>query len=175
MQLAQPTICMAAPFRIREYEPTDRTRVLELNEAALKPLALFDDSGTNFEELDFADLHDIPGTYLEPGGTFLIGERDGELVAMGGFYPVANDVVKLRRMRVKPTCQGEGLGERLLAALEAEATRRGFTTVTLDTTVEQTAARKFYRHNGYSRTHRGDFDGLESVFFQKQLDLGEQS
>jgi GNAT superfamily N-acetyltransferase len=174
-------------LRIREYDQRDSDQVLELNETVLRDLGLFEGDGPDFADLEFADLHDVEEAYHRRGGTFLVGEIDDTIIAAGGFYPDTNvdmdtntdtgtdtkGVAKLRRMRVAPELQGKGIGSRMLKALEEAAREKGFTALTLDTTVEQTSARRFYRTNGYRRTDRREFEGFDSVFFRKRFDGGE--
>lgn len=174
-------------LRIREYDRRDSDRVFELNETVLRDLGLFEGDGPDFADLEFADLHDVEEAYHRRGGTFLVGEIDDTIVATGGFYADtdadtdtnadtdtdARGAAKLRRMRVTPELQGEGIGSRMLGALEDAAREKEFTALTLDTTVEQTSARRFYRDNGYRRTDRREFEGFDSVFFRKRLDGGE--
>jgi GNAT superfamily N-acetyltransferase len=77
-----------------------------------------------------------------------VGERNavvgmGRLVGDGRIYCFAVDVV------VAPDAQGEGIGRRIMDALEALATRRGLGT-RLDLVAAPDVA-PFYRRLGYSR------------------------
>lgn len=171
---------MSDELHIRRYEQTDHDRVLELHESALR------DAGGYVEDVPpeaEADLHDIVGAYLD-GGEFLVGEHDGELVAMGGFRTVENQydeferpiaepgqTVECKRMRVVPACQRRGFGTRILRTLEDTARERGFERMVLDTGPEMTAARSFYEKHGHEQTGQQTFRGGEFavVFYEKEL------
>jgi len=54
-------------LRIRQYEPGDADAVWNLHERALRDVGVFD---LEYANLD-ADLRDVPGEYLDPGGRIL--------------------------------------------------------------------------------------------------------
>jgi ribosomal protein S18 acetylase RimI-like enzyme len=63
------------------------------------------------------------------------------------FHPEGPDTGRLFQMAVEPARQGQGIGERLVGALEAELAGRGFRTVTLH--ARETAV-GFYARLGYA-------------------------
>lgn len=161
---------------LRRYEPTDRERVLELHEEALRATGEYiEDVPAEVE----ADLHDIEGGYLLPGGEFLVGEMAGTIVAMGGFRPVERSwlrevdddrTAELKRMRVDPVHQRRGYGERVLQTLEERAREQGFKRMWLDTAPELTAARRLYEKHGYEQTGRREFrDGAVAVVLYEKM------
>jgi predicted GNAT family N-acyltransferase len=76
-------------------------------------------------------------------------------------------VAKIERMAVVDDVRGRGVGRALLAFLEAEATRRGASRVTL---WAQVRARKFYEQAGYSPVG-GEFDDGTGIPHQR-MDKG---
>ncbi len=89
------------------------------------------------------------------GDEFWVGELDDKIVTMGAFK-LSNDgagAAELKRMRVLPEVQGQGIGSALLRLLENRARNCGYSSLILDT-VEVTQAQKFYEHHGYHETHR---------------------
>jgi ribosomal protein S18 acetylase RimI-like enzyme len=169
---------MADSLSLRHYRPADRDRVLELHERAMR------DVGAYVEGVPEPDLADVEAAYLESGGEFLVGETDGEVVAMGAFRPAEGYVTELlddlenaaeiKRMRVAPARQGRGYGRRVYSELERRAKERGFDEFALDTTPAQTAAQALYESVGFelARRERLEHDG-ESVtllLYRKPLD-----
>lgn len=151
-----------AELRVRRYEPRDADRVWELHVAAMR------DAGTDPEAMPPQDdLRDVEAAYF-PGGEFLVGERDGRVLAMGGFRPRDDETVELTRMRVAPDHQRRGYGTRMLAALEERARERGFRRATLDTAVGQDSL-PFYRARGYEEVGRQQWREFELVVFEKEL------
>ncbi|MDS0260175.1 GNAT family N-acetyltransferase [Haloarcula sp. S1CR25-12] len=154
---------------VRRYDPADADTVWDLHERALRDAGGYDEA---FAHRD-TDLRDVTGAYLDAGGEFLVGERSGEVVAMGAFQPHDTDdgAVVLRRMRVAPAHQRAGHGTRLLHELEARARKRGFERAELDTTPAQTTAVAFYEHHGYERIGREYVEAADTtlLFYEKSL------
>ncbi|WP_267641175.1 GNAT family N-acetyltransferase [Haloarchaeobius amylolyticus] len=149
---------MPPTLELRRYQPADQDRVRELHEAAMREV------GAYVADAPDTDLETIPETYLAEG-TFLVGEVDGRIVAMGALRPATGYITEfvddlpettavLKRMRVDPAHQRQGYGSRLLAALEDRARELGFTELVLDTTPTQVAAKRLYESHGYEQVQR---------------------
>ncbi len=148
-------------LRIRRYEAADHPDVLRLHETALREVGAYVE-----EEGWDEDLLDIESAYLGDG-EFLVGFYRGRLVAMGAFRRTGPDRAEIKRMRVEPGFQGRGFGQAMLSALEDRAVEQGCTTLHLDTTVRQEAARRLYVRNGYRETGRGRVWSFDCVFYEK--------
>jgi len=152
----------AEPLRIRRYEPGDRRAVRRLHDGALNEVGAHLGRGPWDEDLD-----EIEGAYLESGGEFLVGTLGGEIVAMGALRRTSPATAEVKRMRVKPALQGHGYGQRLLDALHDRAAELGYSTLHLDTTVQQLAARRLYLKNGYREVGRGGIGPSECIFYER--------
>lgn len=115
------------------------------------------------------DLDRIEEEYLHGGGEFLVGEMGGRVVAMGALKRDSSEQAELKRMRVEPALQRQGMGRSMLAALEERAREIGYSALYLDTTVQQTGARRLYASNGYRETGRGRIGPFDCVFYEKEL------
>ena len=58
-------------------------------------------------------------------------------------------------------------GQAMLPALEVRAAEKGYTTLNLDTTTRQEAARRLYVRNGYREAGRGRMWSFECFFYEK--------
>ena len=105
--------------------------------------------------------------YLESGGEFLVGILEKEVVAIGALKRVSPNAAEVKRMRVRPGLQGRGYGQAILDALHRSAAGLGYTTLHLDTTVQQRVARRLYLKNGYREVGRGSFGPFECVFYER--------
>jgi len=86
---------------------------------------------------------------LQPASRhYLVAEEDGIIVGYAGLLAAGTqaDVVTLA---VTATRQGQGTGAALLAALLAEARRRGTTEVFLEVRVDNLRAQQLYRSRGF--------------------------
>lgn len=175
--------------RLRPYDPRDAEAVWTLHEWALR------DAGVDPSDVPGTeDLRDVPGSYLDVGGAFLVGvvdeggadaadDRppatfDGRVVAVGGLLPneaghaderTVPGAAELHRMRVAPTHQRRGHGVRLLRALERRVAEAGFDPVLATTAARQAAAVAFYADHGYEAVARSTEADYELVHFEKDL------
>lgn len=154
---------LTGPLHIRRYEPEDRQAVRRLHDDALNGVGAHLGNGEWDDDLD-----EIETAYLESGGEFLVGVLDGKVVAMGALQRVSSGEAKIKRMRVEPALQGRGYGQILLEALHRRATERGYSTLRLDTTVQQRAAQRLYLKNGYRETKRGTIGPFDCIFYENK-------
>lgn len=154
--------------QLRLYEDTEKIRQLFVDTLDLN--AAYQEGGP-FMDLD---LRGPAVYYPDFGGEFWIGEIDGELVAMGAFKRLdfdQADTAEIKRMRVKPGLQGQGIGRRMLSLMEDQARQAGYTETVLDTTDAEgrAAARHLYESHGYQEYDRRPRDDLNAIFYRKSL------
>jgi ribosomal protein S18 acetylase RimI-like enzyme len=169
---------MGAELSIRRYQSDDRERVEAVMEAALR------DTGAYFEDAPEETSNSLYERYLEAGGEFLVGESDGQIVAMGAFRPVGGLVaefldsvpegaIEIKQMHVAPGYQRRGYGQRILDELQRRAHEDGQRTLLLQTTSLQPAARRFYEANGFEQIAResvaAEGRAFDLVFYRKAL------
>lgn len=131
--------------------------------------------GNLFGEPASTEIHRYPDSaFTEPAGTFLLLLRDGVPVSAGAFMTSDATTVEVKRMWTAAEFRGQGLAKLVLAELEAEATRRGFTTIVLSTGPRQPEAVRLYLGAGYTPL----FDPAEDAetivihYFTKSLTEG---
>jgi GNAT superfamily N-acetyltransferase len=128
-----------------------------------------------------AELHGRYGPDSEPGvkpsaadvAVVLVATDDGTPVGCGALRPLAPDSAEIKRMYVVPRARRRGVSKVLLAALEAEALERGWTTLRLETGPEQPEAVALYSGAGYHPIsafghYVGDRDDW-SLYFERSL------
>jgi putative acetyltransferase len=110
---------------------------------------------------------------MHPSVTFIIATLDGETVGCGAFRVMGDDgnYAEIKRMFVKPTCRGKGVGYQILRKLESLAKERGLTLARLETGISQPEALKLYEQMGYiRRTPFGEYpDDPLSMCYEKKL------
>lgn len=167
----------AVSLTIRRFEPADRDAVDATVEAALRSADAY------FEDVPALEDGDILAEYVDAGGEFLVGVRDGETVATGAFRSpkgVATEFVdpegaaELKRMHVHPEHHREGIGQAMYDELEARAHERDYERFVLSTTGRQEPAHAFYEANGFERvgstTVEVEETTLEILVFEKSFD-----
>lgn len=88
--------------------------------------------------------------FTAPRGAFLLLLRDGVPIAGGAFKPFDEHTVELKRIWTAATHRRQGLARRVVAELEAEASRRGIHQVYLTTGPRQPEAQRLYVETGYT-------------------------
>ena len=90
-----------------------------------------------------------PSDFGPPHGAFLVIYAGGKPVAGGGIKRDEDGVAEIKRMYVAPALRRQGLGRRLLEALEEKARDLGYARIRLDTGARQPHARAMYERAGY--------------------------
>ena len=93
--------------------------------------------------------------YLHNGGV-IVAEVDGEVVGAVRYEPYET-YLYLARLAVAPDWQGQGIGRRLVEAVEGWALLLGLDEVRLGVRAELPANRDFYRRLGYSEDGNAPF------------------
>jgi GNAT superfamily N-acetyltransferase len=132
-----------------------------------------------------AELAGLPGRYAEPRGVILVayaagvgGEGIGESTASrGSTIPVAcialrqvidETTCEMKRMYVRPSHRGIGLGRRLAVELIEFARGAGYTRMVLDTEPDFAAAVGLYRSLGFMDTFRYNDDPNPQTLFMER-------
>jgi GNAT superfamily N-acetyltransferase len=150
---------------VREYQARDAAAVWALHVEALSAVgALYPGPWDD-------DFNRITEVYFNPGGTFLVGELDGSIVAMGALRWIDSVTAEIKRMRIRPDLQRHGLGSLILQALERHAAQRGLWHLELDTTTQQHAARAFYEKHGYHAVEVRRAAHADQIVYEKTIDL----
>ncbi|NYF16758.1 GNAT superfamily N-acetyltransferase [Microbacterium sp. AK009] len=151
-------------LQIRDIRPSDAGEVLTLQRAAFVSEAIIYGS---VEMPPFTQtLEEVEHELAENlGCVALLGPRmvgaararlDGSLLLIG-------------RISIAPDVQGEGVGSRLLEALEERGRGAGATEAELFTGSLSEANLRLYERAGYRETQRVPGDGSEQVFLRKPL------
>jgi ribosomal protein S18 acetylase RimI-like enzyme len=151
---------------LRRYRAEDQEAVFSLHVLGLKTEGVYVDS----DELNY-DVRNIDSAYLQNGGDFIVGERNGEIVCIGALKKLSETDAEIRRMRVSPNFQRRGLGQAILDILEIQAIDLGYKVLQLETTARQVPALSLYKKNGFVEVRREMIFGFESIFFVKQLNM----
>lgn len=119
-------------------------------------------------------MEGITETFAGSGGEFLVGHMDERMVVMGGYKLHFHNEAEVKRMRVSPELQGQGIGPWLLTRLENDMRASGVETSTVSTLSIQKSALKLYTRAGYTEIGRevltaGPEAGFVVVSFAKSL------
>ena len=90
----------------------------------------------------------------DPPARYFVIEHEGRVIGGAGFAPLAGGdpgVCELRKMYLRPSARGAGLGRRLLALVLEEARAAGYARCYLETMATMHSARALYESVGFAR------------------------
>ncbi|MFX0092254.1 MAG: GNAT family N-acetyltransferase [Candidatus Hodarchaeota archaeon] len=135
-------------MKIREYSESDKEGILLLHDEFEKEY--FSEFYSNSERDRWeVDLHNVHSSYSKNKGKFWVIDHNNEIIGMVGIVLLEDTIAELKRMRVKSTYRGQGLGKKLLTTAENYCRGLGITEIVLSTAKRLKIARKLYESNDY--------------------------
>lgn len=105
-----------------------------------------------FQDFDH-ELSNLPGDYHEPRGALLAAYVDGALAGCCALRPLDNvhyaNACEMKRLYVRPSFRGQGLGRVLADAILEAARIAGYSCLLLDTLSDMETARALYQELGF--------------------------
>jgi ribosomal protein S18 acetylase RimI-like enzyme len=116
------------------------------------------------------ELADLPGDYIPPRGALLIGLVDDEAAGCIALHSWADDIAEMKRLFVRPTARGSGLGRELALAVVERARSAGYRRLRLDTLPSMQSAIRLYRSLGFEEIPPYRANPVPgSLFFERDL------
>lgn len=125
-------------------------------------------------ELDFQDfkeeLESLPGKYAPPLGSILVAKENGDTVGCVAVRPLGEEACEMKRLYVKPSHRGRGIGRELALAIIEEAKRLGYKVIRLDTVVAMKEASALYQALGFRQIDAYCYNPLPgAMYFELKL------
>jgi len=153
------------PVHIRAIRPEDAGQVLTVQRAAFVQEALI------YRSVDMPPLtQTLDEVRAELAANLGQVALDGDRLIGAVRARRDRDLLLIGRLAIAPDRQGEGLGSRLLAAVEQAGRDAGAVEAELFTGSLSEANLRLYEREGYRETQRvTEDDGIEQVFLRKPL------
>jgi putative acetyltransferase len=120
-----------------------------------------------------AELASLPGIFAPPTGCLLLATVDGRAAGCIALKSHDAATAELKRLYVSPTFRGQAIGQRLVAALIAQAREAGYRRIVLDSDLSMTRAHEIYLAGGFRKvpTPEGFPETLKPVVVFMEMDL----
>lgn len=96
-----------------------------------------------------AEVRDLPGPYAPPRGRLLLATQDGQAVGCVALREAGWPRAEMKRLYVRPSARGRGLGRALVSDVLSQAAAIGYAEVVLDTLPSMAEAQQLYAHFGF--------------------------
>jgi putative acetyltransferase len=107
--------------------------------------------GIDLEYQGFSkELAGLPGKYAPPAGELLIAAVDGQPAGCVALRALDAATLEMKRLYIRPSSRGLGLGKQLVESAISAARERGYTELRLDTLETMAAARALYSSLGFA-------------------------
>jgi ribosomal protein S18 acetylase RimI-like enzyme len=126
----------------------------------------------NYQGFD-REVRDLPGDYAPPAGTLLLARQDHAIVGCVGVRPFDDRTAEMKRLYVRPSGRGLGLGRTLAEAAITFARDAGFERMRLDTLPQMQRAQELYRTLGFVSIDPYRFSAVPGTAFM-ELVLGRK-
>jgi ribosomal protein S18 acetylase RimI-like enzyme len=158
-------------YRIRHAEDADAPAVERELGAYLAHIGV----ALDVDALDH-DIAEWRAEYDGVSGALLVVEDPaGQVVGTAAVRRLGSGLGELKRMWIRPSCQGLGLGRRLMERCLDEARRLGFQRVRLDTQRRMAAARGLYKSYGFREVPDYNSNPRAEVWMEVTLSNGGKS
>lgn len=102
----------------------------------------------SFQDFE-GELQGLPGDYVPPAGALLVAEVGTDIVAMIALRPLAEGICEMKRLFVRPSARGLGVGRALITRVMTEARAKGYREMHLDTLPAMGEAQAIYESFGF--------------------------
>ena len=79
------------------------------------------------------EMADLPGMYAPPAGRLLLATMNEQSAGGAGLHKLEDDICEMKRLYVRPSWRGFGLGRALAEITVDQARQAGYTKMRLDT------------------------------------------
>jgi ribosomal protein S18 acetylase RimI-like enzyme len=115
------------------------------------------------------ELKELPGEYSEPNGCILLAFLDSALAGCVALRPISSEICEMKRMYVRPTFRGQGIGRILAQDMITQTRKRGYKKMRLDSLPTMREAQALYRSLGFTEIDAYRPNPIEGAVFMELI------
>lgn len=116
------------------------------------------------------ELNGLPGKYAPPSGCLLLIYDGHEPVGCGALRDLGDGVCEMKRLYLRPSQRGSGLGREVSEKLMQRARELGYARIRLDTLRRLVPAIKLYQALGFEEIEPYNYNPEDDiVYFEREL------
>jgi tRNA pseudouridine38-40 synthase len=114
------------------------------------------------------ELADLPAAYSTPKGTILLAKDNSDYVGVVALKPLDNTTSEMKRLYVRASHKGLGIGRILAEKITEKAQEIGYKTLKLDTLKRLNAAVELYKSMGFEETEAYNFNPENDIIYMQK-------
>jgi GNAT superfamily N-acetyltransferase len=114
------------------------------------------------------ELNNLPGAYSPPSGALFLAWLGDDAAGCVALKKVDATTCEMKRLYVRPTCRGHGIGRALATRIMDAAVGLGYTEMVLDTLDRLQGAMALYESMGFRKTSPYYHNPLPGVVYWKK-------
>lgn len=119
-----------------------------------------------FQNFD-KELAELPGDYSLPLGRLILALDENKPIGCIALRKLDEGICEMKRLYVKPSTRGKGLGKLLVKAVIDEAIKIGYKKMRLDTVPQMKEAIDLYRSIGFYEIESYRENPIEGAFYME--------
>ena len=116
-----------------------------------------------------AELANLPGKYAPPSGQLYLAVEKQHVAGCVAVRALEGNICEMKRLFVRPSYRGQGLGRQLANKIIEEAQKLGYNMMRLDTLESLTSAMALYQSLGFKQTGAYYHNPLQHVIYWELL------
>ncbi len=120
----------------------------------------------SFQDFE-GELANLPGDYVHPTGCLLLAVYKEQPVGCVGLRKLSDEACEMKRLYVKPSFRGLGIGRALVEAVIEEARKIDYNYMRLDTVPSMEAASALYTSVGFKKASEYRYNPIEDAVFME--------